>query len=458
MNKKFLAAFTVICLMICLVPSVGMLIAPTLTSSENRKMTGFPSLADEEGGINRDYFRQFENFYNEHAALRNQLIFADAKIQADLFGVSNVSGVIKGTDGWLYYSSTLGDYLGDNLMSGRELNNLAYNFALIQDYLMKNKASFVLTIPANKNTLYPDNMPYYDSCIVSEDHNMIRLVPYLDRYEVNYLDLYETFRAEDEVLYLKRDSHWNNKGALLAYNGIMSKLGLDHEDYSGTDPVIRHDECGDLNKMLYSFYGPVEDNYDYQLPGKYKYETGDGDVEASLIVTRSGSGKRTLLMFRDSFANTLIPFFSEHFGTACYSKGLPNLLERYVSEYQPGFVVIEKVERNIREYLDEPPVMTALETEAPQVFTVKDTSSTLDIAESGNDASYMKISGTVDESLIDTDTKILVQIGDICYRPYQTGTSGFVMYIPKEAFQKGVRYQVFAVNNGKYASVLSEVR
>ena len=448
----------IICLLICLVPSAGMLIAPTLTSSENKKMTEFPSFTTEEGGFNREYFRQFENFYNEHAALRNQLIFTDAKIQADVFGVSNVSGVIKGTDGWLYYSSTLDDYLGNKLMSDRELNNLAYNFALIQDYLKANKASFVLTIPANKNTLYPDNMPYYDSYVVDADHNMMMLVPYLRKYDVNYLDLYELFKFNDEVLYLKGDSHWNNKGALLAYNGIMARLKLDHNDYSGVDPVIRHDENGDLNKMLYSFYGPTEDNYDYSLPGNYTYEAGDGDVESSFIVTKGGTENKTLLMFRDSFANTLIPFFSESFDTACYSKGLPNLLEKYVSEYRPTSVVIEKVERNIREYLEDPPVMTALETEAPQVYSVKNTASALNVEESTNDASYMRIEGTVDESLISTDTKILVQIGDTCYRPYQTGTSGYVMYIPKTELDSGVRYQVFAVNNGKYVSVISEVR
>lgn len=448
----------IICLLICLIPSAGMLIAPTLKSSENKKMTEFPSVTTEEGKFNREYFRQFENFYNEHIALRNQLIYTDAKIQSDIFGVSNVSGVIKGTDGWLYYSSTLDDHLGTKLMSDRELNGLAYNFALIQDYLKAHGASFVLTVPANKNTLYPDNMPYYDSYVVDADHNMMLMVPYLRRYDVNYLDLYELFKFSDEVLYLKRDSHWNNKGALLAYNGIMARLNLAHDDHSSVEPSIRHDEYGDLNRMLYSFYGTPEDNYDYGLPDDYTYEAGDGDVEANFIVTRGGTENKTLLMFRDSFANTLIPFFSNSFDTACYSKGLPNLLERYVNEYSPNAVVIEKVERNIREYLDDPPVITAPQILAPEVFSIRTTDSTISVEKSANDSAYVKISGTVDNTLTDVYTKILVQIGDTCYRPYLTGTDGYVMYLPSEAVEEGSRYQVFAINDGKYVCVLSEVR
>jgi hypothetical protein len=70
---------------------------------------------------------------------------------------------------------------------------------------------FLLTITPNKNTLYPEHMPYYKDYPVGGEHNAIRLAEDLSRQDVRYLDLFRLFGAEEEVLYLKRDSHWNNR-------------------------------------------------------------------------------------------------------------------------------------------------------------------------------------------------------------------------------------------------------
>lgn len=61
-------------------------------------MAEFPKLKTEEGAWNLDYFQEFEAYFQEHFAFRNELIYADAKIQTSLFGVSNVDTVIYGTD------------------------------------------------------------------------------------------------------------------------------------------------------------------------------------------------------------------------------------------------------------------------------------------------------------------------------------------------------------------------
>ena len=71
---------------------------------------------------------------------------------------------------------------------------------------------FVFTVAPNKNSLYGENMPYYDSLKVDEENNLARLVPFLEKEGVSYVDLYEAFTGEEEILYHERDSHWNNKG------------------------------------------------------------------------------------------------------------------------------------------------------------------------------------------------------------------------------------------------------
>ena len=254
-NKPYVA-FLAVVLVICLVPSAGMLLWPTTETTENRAMSSAPQLTREDGGLNTEVFDEFDAWFTDHMALRNQMVYADAVIQTRLFSTSPVSGVVYGTDGWLYYSATLNDYLGTNAMSERELFNLAHNFAIIERWLQERDITFLLTIPPNKNTLYPEHMPsrYH----ASEDaHNAERLGAYLDAAQVDYLDLFALFAEQDGELYLMRDSHWNAKGAALVYEAIMDRLGVDHAALAGLTPDTTS-VVGDLGRMLYSFYGEPE--------------------------------------------------------------------------------------------------------------------------------------------------------------------------------------------------------
>lgn len=456
MKKALSILFICLCMALCLIPSVGMLFFPTTETTENKAMAEAPRLITEEGSANKAFFQDFESWFNEHVALRNQMVYADAMVQTKLFQESNVSGVIAGTDGWLYYASTLSDFLGTDVLSERELFNLANNFCVVQDYVEDRDMDFVLTIAPNKNTLYGENMPYYKSHIVNVNHSAKLLAPYLEDQKVTYLDLFRLFREQDEVLYLKRDSHWNMKGACLAYNGIMDALKLPHEDYATLQPKLVTNDNGDLNKMLYSFYGELEDNYDYGLSQDYTYEKEGATVEDGWIVTHNPDGEGTLLMFRDSFANTLIPFLSGQFQTACYSKGEPNALERFVETYDPDCVVIEKVERNITNYLDTPPILTAPAAKLPDNLILAQTDSTVLAEDCMNDYNYYFFSGSVDPERMEPDSQILVAVDGNVHRAYLQGDNGFCLYLKKADFvSTAANVQVYVQSAGRCTQVLN---
>ena len=454
-NKSLL--FIIACLTLCLIPFVGMFFFPTTETTENRPIAAAPKLLTEDGSFNANYFSDFETYFNEHMALRNRLVSTDAKIQKEFFAESNVSGVIVGTKGWLYYASTLDDYLGKSVMSERELYNLAHNFLMIQEYVEGKNVPFALMIPPNKNTLYGENMPYHASYLINQDHNAKLLAPLLSEKGVNYLNLFEMFETQEEVLYLKRDSHWNTKGACLAYNGIMDMLALKHEDYSSTEPVLEKNDNGDLNKMLYSFYGELEEDYVYDMADDYTYANNAKSVEDGWIITENKNGSGTLLMFRDSFANTLIPFLSNEFQVAYYSKGEPNALERYMEEYDPSCVVIEIVERNIANYLNNPPILTAVETELPKKRTLSSTDATAVIENSENNINYYKISGTISEERLEVDSDIIVSVDGVVYKAYQTGENGYMLYLKKSAFNDtSTNVQVYVLNEDGGTRIFAE--
>ena len=456
MKKNYAIIFVAICMVLCLIPSLGMLFFPTTRTTENRAMAAAPKLLTEEGSLNKSFIQDFESYFTEHIALRNPMIYMDAQIQAGIFGESNVSGVISGTDGWLYYASTLNDYQGQDVMTERSLFNLAHNISIVQTYLESKNIDFVFTIAPNKNTLYGENMPYYKSQVVNADHSAKLLQPYLEQQGVQYLDLFRLFEEQEEILYMKTDSHWNMKGACLAYNGILDSLAIPHEDYSGQTPTQVETKEGDLNKMLYSFYGKAETDYAYDLAGDYTYTTGT-NVEDGWIVTENTSGTGSILMFRDSFGNTLIPFFSSQFRNAYYSKGEPNAVERYVEANQVDCVVIEKVERNIVNYLNNPPILTAPAVELPSVLTIADTQTSIEVEESMNDINYYKFTGTADAFKMKVNSQILVRINGVAYQAYQTGSGNdFCLYLKKDAFtEKSVEAEVYILNGVRCLQALS---
>ena len=116
MNKKISTIFIVFCFVLCVLPFAGMTFFRTDVTTENRRLTEFPVLFDD-GALNTDYFESLGNYFTDRFAFRQLFVSIDAEIQSKLFSVSNVDSVIKGTDGWLYYSSTLDDYLGQNILS-----------------------------------------------------------------------------------------------------------------------------------------------------------------------------------------------------------------------------------------------------------------------------------------------------------------------------------------------------
>ena len=153
MKKKGNMIYVGFFFVLCLIPSVGMLLPQTQGSAtENRKLALWPQLRTEEGW-NTDFLSEAGEYFQDHFGFRQQLVTANALINGKIFGVSTADGVIQGKNGWLYYKDSLSDYLGTEPMSERALFNVAHTLSMMQDYTEKSGAKFLFTIAPNKNTV-----------------------------------------------------------------------------------------------------------------------------------------------------------------------------------------------------------------------------------------------------------------------------------------------------------------
>ena len=463
MLKKVQIIFLGLGMLICMLPFLGMVFHPTEETTDNRKQAEYPSLTTKEGKLNTDYPSQLEKWFDDHFFLRNEMIYADSMIQGKIFGTSAVENVIYGTDGWLYYTSTLGDYLGTERMTEREVSMLSHNLSLICNWAEAKGITPVLAVPPNKNTLYGEHMPYYDSLKVDPAHTLEQLPSVCEEIGLPYADLYGVFRDQEEVLYLKRDSHWNNKGAVLACDAILDKTGAAYTSFADAEVTRSKDSVGDLDQMLYTFYGEPEMNYHYAVPQTFTYETQTKSVEDAWIATTCEGKKGTLLMFRDSFGNTLLEQMAEQFGRAVFTKESPYRLQKVVREQQPDTLIIEKVERNLKDFITEPPIVDAAEFGPPpsvEDITLCDKRKTdpkdfeTELSTSPYDPDLYRLSGRIPEDMAEgmvyTDTEICLKINGKLYSAYQTRENGFCLYLNRQQFSEAaMEVQVILINRNE---------
>lgn len=464
MKKKGSIIYVTLCLLICILPFAGMVVMPTNTTTENKTMVQFPTIK-EEGKWNIEWLSKAGAYFEEHFAFRPYLVTMDSKIQTGIFGVSAMENVTAGTDGWLYYSATLKDFLGQDLLSQRECYNISHNLFLMEKFVKEKGASFLFTVPPNKNTLYGEHMPYYNQKKISDETNMSRLTPWIKQNKISYVDLFNLFKQEKEVLYLKRDSHWNQKGAVLVSNALFDALEKEHETYETVRSIRTKTEYGDLNRMVYPKWEEREWNYAYDYEDQFSYITDTKTVEDAWIETKNNAKTGNLLMFRDSFGNTLLPLMANEFQTGCFSKGVPYQVETLMDQFHPDTVIAEKVERNIRDFAQEPPVFTGPVVEIESKAEKRETKTTLFIEESEYDSNYWKIAGCLDSEYVKDKTNVYIKIDDgknpTIYEAFTTtntsGEEGYVLYLRKMKLTKAkVHVCVFMKNGDQLLEVKNE--
>lgn len=311
---------------------------------------------------------------------------------------------------------------------------------------------------------------FFRDCI-NEHSDFIRLAGFQTEMEYTYVERWITgdkgmikrilsnlFSNKKETLYLKRDSHWNEKGSLLAYNALLTDLNKEHELYE-TVPVLRtKTEIGDLNKMIYPMWSQPEWNYDYQYKKNYTYTSDTKSVEDAYITTTNKKAQGSLLMFRDSFGNTLLPWMAQSYEKVVFSKEMPYPLEKYMQESKADTVIIEKVERNLKDFITDPPMLTPSETKLSGEAKQVETKTTVHVGVSEADTAYTEVYGKLDSKYVTPGMKVYIAVGEDSdqhiYQAYlvnaassddslDTTTTQYRLYLPQETVDTKTKVQVY---------------
>lgn len=444
--KKAKLIFISIFIVLCLIPSVGMLIFGEAQPAANEVLTGRPSVTTRSGELNLSFLSDVSDYIADRFAFRQELATAWAGVNAKLLGTSVEEQVILGSDGWLYFSDTLPDYMGQG-MSDTELRYLANDLALMQEYIVSQGKHFIFTIAPNKNSIYSEHMPEYIENRHSES-NAARVGAYLDAAGVNYLDLLDIL-GNEENLYYKTDTHWNSRGAALAADGLLNMLDRGG-DYSTASFAMSEEHRGDLYEMLYPAGRATETATVYGGEFSYVCESDPNGGNAITIKTSCDGGSGGLMCWRDSFGIALYPYLAQSFVAATFSRSADYNLTLADSA---DTVIIELVERNLSNILSREPTFPAPVRELSATANVGTIAVDYDEAKSGVMSGYVRVSGELGADMLDPGGHVYIAAGDTAYEAYVCVSSGsdslrFFAWIPAG----NAAHQVITTLNSEYTA------
>ncbi len=321
---------------------------------ENRPLSRFPEK------LSTDFPKQLEEYYSDNFGLRATYVSLHSYLIQKIFNDSPDPKVISGKDGWLFLEEAASDFMKTNTFDDHQVHRIYRTLKQMSEYLETIGTKFYFTIAPNKNTIYGEYMP--DRYVTKEKPSNLRLVSsYLNEKDFEYIDLSYVLTEDknNTTTYHKKDTHWNNHGAFIAYRKILTDMNLSGTGLTEPSYVVKKDYMGDLQRMLTPAIRINDHQMYFDIQKNYSYTTRFRSFDDILIGTKNSSARGSIIMYRDSFANALIPFISNSFASATYSRQLPYEIDM-IGEDPVDFALLEIAERNLSYLLSYPPYFPAI--------------------------------------------------------------------------------------------------
>ncbi len=317
-------------------PTLGQIVlpAPSQSLTEKRFLAPWPSLTWSIDGL-RTWPASFEAWYDDHLGFRDWLIGSWARFNVQGFGISPSPLTIIGKEGWLFLGDpdVVSNYRGLAPLTPFELERWGKVLTERRDWLSNQGIEYLVVLVPDKNLIYGEYMP--DSLPrVGQNHPLEQLSTYLETHsDLPWLDLQEIMLKNKEAtrLYHKTDSHWNEAGAYLAYQEIHKRLGDTLPSLNRNPPIrVRSEEYVRPGLGL-AVTVSMEDQYPESIVAlppiapHARERIADEEqprnprrVLKSRIFETSDPLQPRAIVFRDSFANALIPYLAEDFSRSVF--------------------------------------------------------------------------------------------------------------------------------------------
>ena len=319
------------------------------SGEENRNFVKLPNLNGSDVNTWIAFSEKFKEYFHDHFGLRKTLVSLQANAKVNWLGVSPSSEVVLGDHQWLFYSGTraMDNYRSIKPFTNQELDAWLRLYKGRRDWLASQGIEYILVIPPEKHTIYPEYLPRRFTR-VGRESRLDQLLAYLQtKSDLRVIDVRPALmrsKANGPDLYFHTDTHWNGHGAFVAYREIMTtvsrlfpKLHPVPEEQADLETIPR---IGDLSLMLGAAVPPEMSLMTRPSPEVTTFP----DRIAYTISQRRGEDLPRMVMISDSFGRALADLLSRHFSAALYVAG-HQLDGDAIRAAQPNLVMEVSLER-----------------------------------------------------------------------------------------------------------------
>ena len=292
----------------------------TYSESENKYLATLPDFSIRTFW-NGTFETKYSTYLSDQFPGRSSWITAKSIAESFLFKTEN-NGIVYGKDGYLFpkFQSFDQSTYWDNL---KAIESFAETASSDVHVLVVPSAYTVLT------DYIPSGVPSVD-----EKNSLKEGLPLLSGCDV--IDTWDTLEnAQNDYIFYRTDHHWTTYGAYLAYQEYCSSCGLTPViyDFSKANTAAgflgtSYSKCKKFGMISDTIsYFPVDATLTYDnktYSGIYdftKLTTRDkyamflyGNHAESHIESSEGSGKKeSILVIKDSYADSMIPFLTNHY-------------------------------------------------------------------------------------------------------------------------------------------------
>jgi hypothetical protein len=339
-----------------LIPGLLSILTPSLSGTsriELRSLQPFPGLPS--GFWTLYHFpAKFDRFASDQFPFREDIIRWSSRALHQ-FGISISPEVLIGRNGWLFLrqsSDVLNESRGVTTLSVPAIADWTERFVERQRLLAEKRIRTLLVIVPNKHTVYPQ---FLNSCYFKIGNTITdQLIAGLrDRGVEGVVDLRPSLieAARTEQVYDRLDTHWNDRGALVGYNAIMSHIP-DAKALSSNQILWRQKlRSGDLARLLgdteLTEQAPDAEILDSRVTNRFNFAEKAHYKEtpwSAETVLRKGP---RVIFFCDSFTNgRLYKFLEQSFPHSVFMhhNGM-GLNKTLIDAERPNLVVYLIVER-----------------------------------------------------------------------------------------------------------------
>ncbi len=297
---------------------------------ENRALMTMPEL--DKDSLDTLYDGSFQHDYEEY--LSDQFEFRSFWVKTKTgimraLGRKDLNGVYFGKDDYLIEKYQESDFDSELVLYNEEVMSGFLNYT--QDSGINSVCAFVPSKYAALKTKLPNKVIPYSTKYICDD-----VKDFADKAKVISLED-ELSKHSDEYIYYRTDHHWTSLGAYYAYDALSSSLGYESvdikdlkseevsKDFLGStydkiqisttadtitsySPIVELEvnnfEEGSTSKTLYdSDMLKTKNKYDYFIGGNY----------SQLDITTNSKSDKTLLLIKDSYANSMLPFLVNNY-------------------------------------------------------------------------------------------------------------------------------------------------